>query len=209
MPLIPTENSLLKIVKSLITQAEESPLFVKTIFGDFFDYFDIILTRYPWNDKDKVTSHNDLNPNNLICDGNRLWVVDWDAAFLNDRYADLAITANFYVSNGQEEQLLLGAYFGDGLSPYHSARFFVMRQICRFIYAVHMVNLGNATDADNIIHEPEFKTITMQQFGEQMREGKLSIASSRGQLYFGKASINEALRDMRSPRFEASMKLFS
>ncbi|MDQ2776013.1 MAG: hypothetical protein M3Y57_14020 [Acidobacteriota bacterium] len=32
-------------------------------------------------------------------DGRRAWLIDWKAAFLNDRYFDLAIVANFVVTN--------------------------------------------------------------------------------------------------------------
>jgi hypothetical protein len=58
--------------------------------------------------------------------------VDWDAAFLNDRYVDLAIAANFFVSNEQQEKMLLGAYFGAGLNSYNGARFFTVckRWLC-------------------------------------------------------------------------------
>jgi aminoglycoside phosphotransferase (APT) family kinase protein len=41
-------------------------------------------------DPDPAPGHNDLfKPDNMLFDGNRLWLVDWEAAFQNDRYADL------------------------------------------------------------------------------------------------------------------------
>jgi thiamine kinase-like enzyme len=206
MPPIPTQNSLKHIIASLIQQAKASPIYTDAIFEDIFDYFDVLQSAYPFDDPDKVTSHNDLNPNNLICDGQKIWVVDWGAAFLNDRYVDLAIAANFFVDNQEQEQLLLNTYFGGTVTPYQQARFFAMRQICRLIYAITMLRLGYNAEAMELIADPAFQSVTLQQVGELMRDGKLSISSSRGQWYFAKASINEALRDMRSPRFEASMK---
>lgn len=206
MPPIPTQNSLQHIVASLIQQAKESPIYTDAIFEDFFDYFQVLQTTYPFDDPDKVTSHNDLNPNNLICDGQKIWVVDWGAAFLNDRYVDLAIVANFFVGNQEQEQLLLDTYFNEPATAYQQARFFAMRQICRLIYGITMLRLGYNADAMELIADPAFQSVTLQQVGEQMRDGKLSISSSRGQWYFAKASINEALRDMRSSRFDATMK---
>src|SRR3984885_646496 len=42
-------------------------------------------------DSDLVPGHNDLfKPDNMLFDGNRLWLVDWEAAFQNDCYAHLA-----------------------------------------------------------------------------------------------------------------------
>ena len=50
-------------------------------------------------DSDLAPSHNDLfKPDNMLFDGNRLWLVDWEAAFQNDRYADLAVVANMIVT---------------------------------------------------------------------------------------------------------------
>jgi thiamine kinase-like enzyme len=55
---------------------------------------------YPRHDESNwVSSHNDLKPENILFDGNRVWLVDWEAAFLNDRYVDLAVVANFAVNS--------------------------------------------------------------------------------------------------------------
>jgi len=61
---------------------------------------------YPLHDPDMVSSHNDLfKPDNILFDGRRVWLVDWEAAFLNDRYADLAVVANMVVQNTPEDRL--------------------------------------------------------------------------------------------------------
>jgi thiamine kinase-like enzyme len=66
-----------------------------------------------------VSSHNDLKPENTLFDGDRVWLVDWEAAFLNDRYHDLATVENFVVTNDAEEEAHLRAYFGEpGLAEY-------------------------------------------------------------------------------------------
>jgi len=209
MPPIPKENSLFNTAEGLIQQVKGSPMFTKTIFEDFFDYYDLIQKHYPWDDTDKVPSHNDLNPNNMICDGKRIWVVDWDAAFLNDRYVDLAISANFFVRNEQQENTLLSTYFGDSLNPYNSARFFIMRQITRLIYAILMFKLASSSAPIGAIDDPDLQTANMRKIGEQLGAGTLSLSSYRGQLLYGKALLNEALTDMRSPRFVPSVKLLA
>ena len=71
-------------------------------------------------------SHNDLfKPDNILFDGNRLWLVDWEAAFQNDRYADLAVVANMLVTNESEESIVLQQYFGSAPDEYQSARFYL------------------------------------------------------------------------------------
>ena len=64
-------------------------------------------------DSDLAPCHNDLfKPDNMLFDGKRLWLVDWEAAFQNDRYADLAVVANMIVTNEAEETIYLQEYFG-------------------------------------------------------------------------------------------------
>ena len=56
--------------------------------------------------------HNDLLTANLLHDGERLRIVDWEYAGMGDRYFDLA---NLSINNGFEEaddERLLAAYFG-------------------------------------------------------------------------------------------------
>jgi aminoglycoside phosphotransferase (APT) family kinase protein len=61
---------------------------------------------------DLAPSHNDLfKPDNMLFDGNRLWLVDWEAAFQNDRYAEVAVVANMIVTNEAEETAYLQQYF--------------------------------------------------------------------------------------------------
>ena len=209
MPQLPKENSLWSIVESLIQQVRETPMGTNTVFEDFFEYYEIIRLYYPWDDKDTVSSHNDLNPGNILCDGKRIWIVDWDAAHRNDRYVDLAISANSFVRSESQEKLFLEAYFGDELNSYKSARFFVMRQICRLIYAALMFKFAHTSDPTCNLDDPDLQTVNMQKIGEQIGSGKLSISSSKGQLFYGKAMINEALIDMRSSRFVFSIDLLA
>ena len=46
--------------------------------------------------------------------GDRVWFVDWEAAFRADRFVDLASLANWFCRDEAEETDLLAAYFGRG-----------------------------------------------------------------------------------------------
>src|SRR5262249_54548933 len=91
---------------------------------------------YPIDEPDFVSSHNDLKPENILFDGARAWLVDWEAAFLNDRYSDLAFFSNFVVTNDTEERVYLQQYFGQPPGEYQLARFFVTRQIFHLFHAM-------------------------------------------------------------------------
>src|SRR3954452_8943876 len=59
-----------------------------------------------------VLCRNDLLPANLLDDGDRLWIVDWEYAGMGDEFFDLA---NLAVNNGfdvHEDSKLIEAYLG-------------------------------------------------------------------------------------------------
>jgi thiamine kinase-like enzyme len=60
---------------------------------------------------DLVFGHNDLLPANLIDDGTRLWLVDWEYAGFNSPLFDLANLASNCALPESDERWLLEAYF--------------------------------------------------------------------------------------------------
>ncbi len=79
-----------------------------------------------------VPCHNDLLPGNILRAGDRLMLIDWEYAGMNDRFFDLA---NIAVNNGlqgDEEARLLEAYFGEPPSDRHRAELSLMRIISDF-----------------------------------------------------------------------------
>jgi thiamine kinase-like enzyme len=73
-----------------------------------------------------VPCHNDLLNANFLRDGNRIWLLDWEYAGMNERFFDLG---NFSVNNeldeAAEEELLI-AYFGAS-TPRRRARLALMK----------------------------------------------------------------------------------
>src|SRR5207247_109736 len=110
---------------------------------ELFQLYSRVASVYRRHDSDMVSSHNDLKPENIVFDGERVWLVDWEAAFLNDRYSDLAVIANFVVTNDAEEEVYLQTYFGEAAGEHRLARFYLMRQVVHMFYAMAFM-LGSA-----------------------------------------------------------------
>lgn len=76
-----------------------------------------------------VAAHNDLLGANFLLDRtDRLWLVDWEHAGMNDRFGDLG---NFAANNGLDEagdEALLEGYFGD-VTHGRAARLRLMRMM--------------------------------------------------------------------------------
>jgi thiamine kinase-like enzyme len=206
LPLFSKENSLLHTVDGLIAAFKASGTWSGPVFEECFAHYDLIRNHYPWENTDKVSSHNDLNPNNMVFDGEKIWIIDWDAAFLNDRYVDLAIMANFYVTTDEQENIFLESYFDRNSSDYNKARFFVMRQVCRLVYAILMFKLADTTKPGDQEHDLAMEGVTLKDVKDQLGSGKINLGIYQGQLLFGKALWNEALNSMRSERFNLSIE---
>jgi thiamine kinase-like enzyme len=56
--------------------------------------------------------HNDLLSSNLIDDGHKIWVLDWEYAGTGDLFFDLGNLAANSLFNQEQEKLLLQYYFG-------------------------------------------------------------------------------------------------
>lgn len=74
-----------------------------------------------------VFGHNDLLAANLIDDGQRLWLIDWDYAGFNSPLFDLANLASNNEFTPDREASLLDSYFGRPASREHCRGFAAMQ----------------------------------------------------------------------------------
>ncbi len=157
---------------------------------------------YPRQDLAFVASHNDLKPQNMIFDGKRIMLVDWESAFLNDPYVDLAIAANFFVNSEAEEESYLGAYFGAPASENQLARFYLVRQAVSMFYATLLLleasRAGVPIDADK--PTPDFRD-----FHQALILGEVNVAKAEVKAQYGLIHLSAALQNMRAPRFIKSV----
>jgi thiamine kinase-like enzyme len=208
LPPFEKENNLLITIETLVSEFRKSGMLAGPVLDECFAHFAIIRKHYPWNDNDNVSSHNDLNPGNITCDGEKIWVIDWDMASQNDRYVDLATTANFFVHTEEDEKIFLENYFQSTPNEYQIARFFIMRQTCRIVYAILMFRLAAKLKPEGESHSNDMQVPALKEIGERMRAGTMQLSSYEGQMIFGKAMINDSLKHMRSPRFQLAIDRF-
>lgn len=199
---------LFETLDGLIAGFKQAGKFSGSVFDECFQQYEILKAKFQLAAADLVFSHNDLNPNNILCDGNKLWIIDWDVAYPNNRYIDLANVANFFVHTPDQEKAFLKVYFGNDANDQQMARFFAMRQICRIVYAMLMFQIVAQSKPADYEHSQDMEGIDMPTFGALMGEGKVSLAEYDGQLMYGKALLNTAVAQMRTPRFAASLAIF-
>lgn len=158
---------------------------------------------YPRGEAELVPSHNDLKPENVLFDGRRVWLVDWEAAFMNDRYFDLAVVANFIVRDEAEAEELLRNYFEEPAGEYRMARFYLMRQVLHMAYAVVFMVFGYSGKAiDPAAPVPDFR-----EFHDAIWSGEISLAGSDRKLEYGRVHWNQFKRNMRREWLEEALRI--
>jgi thiamine kinase-like enzyme len=174
--------------------------------GELFTRLRQVTAVYPREDVDLVSSHNDMfKPDNILFDGRRVWLVDWEAAFLNDRYTDLAVVANLVVTNDAEEGIYLREYFGEAPDEYQRARFFLMQQLAHMFYAVAYLGMGAAGGpVDWSERAPEFND-----FHRRFWDGEAELTDQPPKLAYGKVHWNRLAKNMRQARFDEALRIVS
>jgi hypothetical protein len=92
-------------------------------------------SAYTWNSDEAVSSHNDILPRNLLFDGERLWLVDWESAYCNDPVVDMATMLDNFAPSPEFEEVLLQAWLGHPPDRGLRDRLELMRALTRLFYA--------------------------------------------------------------------------
>ena len=143
-----------------------------------------------------VSSHNDLNPRNLVYDGRRIWLVDWEAAFRADRYVDLAAIANVFAADPDGEALLLRTYFGRDATAAERARLWLFRQVSHVFHAaVFVAGVAGRARAETLDGP------SLNDLHQGLALGEPLLDTDEGRLAYGLARLRTATANLASPAF--------
>lgn len=148
----------------------------------------------PASDRALVLSHNDVNPTNLVYDGEALLLLDWDTVGPNDPLYDPAAISVFLRMDEQGCRSLLSAYEDRGLSRlperfgYHRR---LVAALCGavFLHLARHAGHPGARDGDTLE-----ATLSLGDLYQEFRSGALSVATGDGKWRFGLALLKESLQ---------------
>jgi hypothetical protein len=162
-----------------------------------------IATAYPWLLGPRVSSHNDPNPRNIIFDGERLWLVDWETAYRNDPMVDVAILVDNLASSSELETILLRAWLGREPDRHEQARLTLMRPLTRLYYGLILFVLSPAPP------EPhrDSSALTRQEFGAALARGTFTPGSPEAMLALAKMLLAGFLDATRAADVEAALRV--
>ncbi|MBP8245226.1 MAG: phosphotransferase [Phenylobacterium sp.] len=180
-----------------------SGLFAPGLLDPHAEGFERLRQAYGWDASALVSAHNDPNPRNILFDGQRLWLIDWETAYRNDTLTDMAILAENFAATPELETLLLRAWLGREPDRVLHARLTLMRVMTR-LYYVGLIFSGFAAtppaipDADLTAPDPEAFRLAAER-------GEIT-PGSRDTLYLlGKLCLAGFLAGLKAPGFEEAL----
>ena len=155
------------------------------------------------------SSHNDLQPNNILFDGKRFWVIDWEQAALQDPYYDLATISNFFIPNQEKlEDLYLQTYFNGTPNKKQLAHYIIMKQISLAYYGLLLMNNMKNTNL-NPISEAEIQALpSLKDFYATTNLYDIKDLTKHLQK-FGATMLKEAVKNMDSEKFKNAVNIIS
>jgi aminoglycoside phosphotransferase (APT) family kinase protein len=205
LPQFPKEFNYLTAHEGFIWRFRNATLLSQNEIDEAFSCYEQLCSVYPRRDADIVSSHMDVKPDNILFDGERVWLVDWQAAFVNDRYFDLAVAANCLISNETDETAYLEHYFGQVPDEYQGARFFLMRQFLHLFSAAVFLLIGSGgTPIGRVEDLPSF-----EDFHRRFWAGEVNLAEKNHQILCGLVHWNKLLGNVRQRRFAEALQIVS
>jgi hypothetical protein len=207
LPAFPSARAVnfLDAMDKLVQRFQAAEVLPASEAAELFDFYAQVKDIYPRDSSERVPSHNDMRPENILYDGHRAWLVDWEAAFQNDRYLDLAVVANFVVTNSAEEETYLRTYFGQPVSEYRRARLYLMRQLLHLFYPAFIMTLScKGRSIDSLADAPDLRN-----FLDRIWAGEIDLAADETKLAYAKAHMNQALQNNRAPQFQEALRIVS
>lgn len=160
------------------------PLFVTSAIRELLE------EPAPPSERAPVLSHNDVNPTNLVYDGENLLLLDWNSAELNDPCYDLAAISLFLRMDEATCQKLIAAYDARPTAEL-PARFLYSRRLVGVLCGTVFLHLAQQGGHPGSGDETLDSTPALSDLYQRLRSGALSMASAAGQWWFGLALIKE------------------
>jgi aminoglycoside phosphotransferase (APT) family kinase protein len=178
-------------------------MFAPGLLEPHVEAFQRIRAAYPWDSANHVSSHNDPNPGNILFDGQRLWLIDWETSYRNDSMTDIAILTDNFAQTPELEEALLRAWLGRQPDQSVRARLMLMRKLTRLYYAGILLATSMTTAAVEPLND--LSAPTPAEFRALIVSGQPKIGSFETKNLLGKMMLAGFLDGAQTEGFERAL----
>jgi Phosphotransferase enzyme family len=176
-------------------------VFAPGLLDPYVEAFARIREVYPWDPATHISSHNDPNPRNILFDGERLWLIDWETAYRNDPLTDIAILTENHASTPELEVGLLESWLARPPDRALRARVLLMRQLTRLYYAGLLFVVSVKAPASVV----DLVAPTPAEFRSMIARGELKMGTNEIKVVLGKMILAGFLTGLNAPDFEEAL----
>jgi hypothetical protein len=167
---------------------------------------DRVIAAYPWDPSTFRSCHNDPNQSNLLWDGDRLWLIDWETAGANDPMVDVASMCAHLAPTAEVRDELLAAWLGRAPDAEVQARLVLASQLGRVWAGLLLLLI--VQDPATPVHE-DLTAITIEELMAKLASGELVAGQPATSIAFAKITLEAFLQGMEDPATLDAMALLS
>jgi aminoglycoside phosphotransferase (APT) family kinase protein len=191
------------IVARLFAHVRRTGLFAAGLLEPHVARLAQLREAYDAGSTNLVSSHNDFIPSNILFDGERLWLIDWESAYRNDPLVDVAIVLDTLVRSPELEAVMLRAWLGRAVDETLCARLELVRALTRLYYAG--VVLSASAAASWMTGDTDLWAPTVAQFQQAIRAGRLKPGTPQTKHILGKMFLASFLSGVDAPSLDVAV----
>lgn len=192
-----------EIVDRLWRHVCRTGLFAPGVLAPCTEHLSNIRETYTWDRSASVSSHNDPVPRNILFDGQRLWMIDWESAYRNDPLVDVAIALDSFAPTPDLEQVLLRAWLGQRAEGSISDRLVTVRALTRLYYAG--VFLSASAAAFGALADRDLSAPSPATFRRLVRDGAITPGSPKAKHILGKMYLSSFMTGVAPPGLDGAV----
>jgi aminoglycoside phosphotransferase (APT) family kinase protein len=197
LPLFPRFVEYPDIVARLWAHVCRTGLFAEGVLDPYSERLARIRDIYASDSEKAVSSPNDFLPRNLLFDGQRLWLVDWESAYRNDPLVDVATALDNFAASPELEDVLLRAWLGCAPDRSFRERLALTAALVRLYYAG--VLFSASAKLPGAKPDNDLSALSSAEFEQGIRSGRLKRESPEASHALGKMFLASFLSGAKPP----------
>ncbi|MEJ0041553.1 MAG: phosphotransferase [Rhizomicrobium sp.] len=200
-PIFPAFSDYADLVARLFAHVRRTELFADGLLDPHAARLETLQASHPADPAQAVSAHNDVNPRNVLFDGERLWLIDWESAYRNDPLVDVAIALDNFAATPELEGVLLAAWHGCAPDEALRERLAAVRALTRLYYAG--VLLSASATLPRTHPDTDLAAPSAAEFLAAIRSGRLKAGTPDSVHAAGKVYLASFLSGAAVPALDA------